>query len=72
MVTLTALVPPGFGGCAWFELSLEWLHAVTDNTAAATKAVAAGQLLDDRRLAWTVRITVDRFPFSTARRATAA
>jgi hypothetical protein len=69
IVTLTALVPPGFEG---LELLFEWLHAVTENTATATKVGAVNQNSRDRRLTRAARITINRFPFLFGSRAVAA
>jgi hypothetical protein len=68
IVTLTAFVPPGFEG---LELPLEWLHAVTGNTATATKAGAVNQNSRDRHPTRAVRLTINGFPFLFGSRAVA-
>jgi hypothetical protein len=62
IVTLIALVPLGFPGFAGLELPLEWPHAATDNTAAATKAGAVNRNSRDRHRARTGRFTIDGSP----------
>src|SRR6201999_3709025 len=62
IVTLTVFGPPACPDPAGLDWLLEWLHAASGNTAAATKTVAVSDNSRDRHAARAVRLTINRFP----------